>query len=113
MEVSNGDIVIVNLGDENVRVGCEQRGSRPCVVVSNNKANLHGNIIIVCPISSKKKHNIPTHCSIELSYESIVMCEQIISVDRTKIKKFVRKATSEEMKNINECLKVALNLKNE
>ena len=62
-----------------------QKGYRPCVVVSNNKANLFSKVVTVLPITSKPKTVLPTHTTISLEVESTVLAEQITTVEKDKL----------------------------
>lgn len=91
---------------------------RPCVVVSNNKANEFSDIILVCPISSKNINRyIPTWVLIRDNYKElnfskpcIIMCEQIIPVSKSKLVYSRSKITGLE-KQLDRCLKISLDLK--
>lgn len=84
---SRGDIYKVNL---RVSEGSSiQGGYRPVVVVSNDKNNVHSNVITVIPLTSKiKKTFLPTHVTISgfgLVRESQAQAEQIRQVDKKEL----------------------------
>lgn len=90
-----GDIVWVDLG---VLCGSEQGGTRPALVISNDKNNLHSPIISIVPLSSSKfkrdhKSYLPTHITISpnetgvsgIDRDSVVMCEQTRAIDKSRV----------------------------
>ena len=61
MLIKRGDIFYADL---NPVVGSEQGGIRPVLVVQNNVGNRHSPTIVVLPLSTAKKHYLPTHIHI-------------------------------------------------
>lgn len=99
-------------------VGSEQGGkNRPVLIIQNNKANTHSPTVIVAPITKKnyvgKKY--PTHIAIKqfdkLRPNSIVMLEQIKTIDKQRLKGFVTIVDDEDMKKIDKAIKVSLAIK--
>lgn len=86
--MKRGEIYTAKLPDA---VGSEQGGWRPVVIVQNDVGNEHSPTTIVCPLtSSKTKHRLPTHISISaakygLYKNSIILVEQIITVDKSRL----------------------------
>lgn len=87
-----------------------QQGSRPVIVVSNNACNKHSKVIEVVPMKRQAKNNLPTHVSIKAIYESIALCEQIKSINKYDMTRYIRTATQEEMTAIDNALKISLGL---
>jgi len=84
--IKRGDIFYADL---NPVVGSEQGGIRPVLVVQNNVGNRHSPTVIVVPISSVRKKNLPVHIQIrcsELPKNSTVLAEQIRTIDRSRLK---------------------------
>lgn len=86
-----GDIYNVDFGKD---IGTsKQCGVRPAVIISNNRANQHSPVITVVPLTSKtkKKRFLPTHVFIPYSAEfglnrsSIVLAEQIETIDKDRL----------------------------
>jgi mRNA interferase MazF len=80
-----GDVWLVNL---NPTLGREQRGIRPCLVISVDPLN-HGpaDLAIVLPITSKDKKS-PSHVAVEppeggLRELSFIKCEDIRSLSQS------------------------------
>ena len=92
MLIKRGDIFYADL---NPVVGSEQGGIRLVLVVQNNVGNRHSPTIVVLPLSTAKKHYLPTHIHIRgsktLPKDSIVLAEQIRTIDRYRLKSYVGK----------------------
>lgn len=93
-----GEIYLVDL---NGLVGSEQTGVRPAVIVQNDVGNTHSPTTIICPLTSKSKNMAATHVSLDtsdaaLKKESIVLCEQIRVVDKTRVKKRLGEITNKQ-----------------
>lgn len=106
-----GDIFWINFGDS---FGCEQRGVRPALVVQNNKGNAFAPTVLVCPITSKNKKNLPTHISIGqesgLSRESVVLFEQVTCVDKTRVMSKIGHIDGKMKQKIIECLTISFDM---
>lgn len=104
-EIYQGQIYICDLGNDNV--GSEQSGERPCLVIQNNILNYTSNIIIVIPITSKRKKYLPTHYILTnnkypfLNFnENTVLCECIRSISKKRLGKLVGQIDVEDLNNI-------------
>lgn len=103
--ISQGQIYICDLGND--IVGSEQSGERPCIVIQNNILNLTSEVIIVIPITSKKKKYLPTHYILTntkydfLEFkENTVLCECIRSISKKRMGKLVGQIDNEDLQNI-------------
>ena len=111
-----GEIYLVDL---NGRVGSEQGGSRPAVIVQNDVGNTHSPTTIICPLTSKNKNMAATHVSLlpedaGVKQESIVLCEQICVVDKARIKKKLGRITNmKKIEDINEKILISVGLREE
>ena len=83
------DIVYVDLAD---KVGSEQSGIRPCVIIQNDIGNKYcPTVIAMCLTSSLKKENMPTHCIIKktrangLKVDSMLMAETLCQISKERI----------------------------
>ena len=101
-EIKRGDVYYCRF-EKNGNV---QGGERPCVVVSNNSNNQFADIVIVAPITSKKKKRIPTHVPIVVDEESTILCEQITTVRKSDL--ISRRGHIKQMSMIDKSLKIAL-----
>lgn len=108
-EIKRGQIYWVDLekGDKSV-----QQGLRPCIVVSNNVGNYFGGTVIVAPLTSKIKP-LRVHPEIEgvRGRDSIVLTEQLRTVNKNSLGDFVREATEDEVEDLNNALSIELGLK--
>lgn len=106
MTIKKGNICFYNFSG----TGSVQRGRRPCVVVSNERANLYSNVITILPITSKIKNPLPTHTNIMLMSESTILAEQITTVEKEKLQITNLSASKEKLNDINHCLEIQLEL---
>ena len=107
-----GDIYIANL---NPFRGSEQGGTRPVLVLQNNDGNYYCPTLIVAPLSSKlKKPNLPTHFLLKkgrgLMTDSIVELEQIKTIDKCRIQRYIGKITPEQMSGVEEAIQKSLGM---
>lgn len=99
--------------------GCEQKNPRPIVIVSNNIGNYYSPTVIACGITSAVKKDLPTHVKLTekdggLYRESTILCEQIFTVDKRYLGKYMGAITNPDtLKRLNEALKISLNLQEE
>ena len=102
-----GDIYYADL---NPVCGSEQGGLRPVVVIQNNTGNKHAPTLIVAMVTTKttKKANLPTHYLIRnndaFAEPSIVLLEQIRTIDKKRIKSYLGKTTEKELLGIDKAL---------
>ena len=96
-------------------VGSEQGGYRTVIVLQNNKGNRYSTTIIVAPISSKlTKNPLPTHVMVEnncLEKKSVILLEQIRTIDKQRIREKVGFIDNKVMQQINEAIKTSLDIK--
>lgn len=108
-----GDIYLVDLG---TNIGSEQGGRRPVLLLQNDVGNHYAPTLIVAPVSSRywKKSKQPTHSLIEgidnLSSPSVVLAEQIITIDKVRVMKYLGKVPEKQMQGINKAVRVSLGL---
>lgn len=107
-----GDIYIANL---NPFRGSEQGGTRPVLVLQNNDGNYYCPTLIVAPLSSKlKKPNLPTHFLLKkgrgLMTDSIVELEQIKTIDKCRIQRYIGKIAPEQMSGVEEAIQKSLGM---
>ena len=91
-------------------VGNEQRPGRPALVVSNDTGNHFSNNVSVVFLTTKEKADLPTHCKVLCREMSTALCEGVVTVSKTRLGEFIRTATADEMKEVDNCLMVALGL---
>lgn len=111
MEISRGEIYYADLSPV---VGSEQGGVRPVLVVQNNVGNKYSPTVIIAAITSQlAKAKLPTH--IELSKEqyslpkdSVVLLEQIRTLDKRRLKEKVCVVDNLTMHKVDLALMISL-----
>lgn len=111
--IKRGEILNVVLDGR----GCEQGGERPVVVIQNNIGNTYSpTIIVACITSQLTKAKLPTHVELSaerygLKYDSIVLCEQLRTLDKKfRVKERITNLDEFTMKKIDRALRVSLDL---
>lgn len=108
-----GEIYFAELGDG---VGSEQKGTRPVVIIQNDIGNKHSGTVIVAALTSeiKSKPKLPTHYYIRsndgLYKDSVVMLEQIRTIDKTRIVCYVGQVSQSQLDGIDKALKLSVGL---
>lgn len=94
----------------------EQGGKRPVVVLQNNIGNRHSTTLIVATVTTRteKKKNQPTHVLVDsnpaFEEPSMILLEQIFTIDKSRIERFMGYASKAEMLRIDMALLVSLAL---
>ena len=97
-------------------IGSEQGGKRPVVVLQNNIENRHSPTLIVATVTTRteKKKNQPTHVLVDsnpaFEEPSLILLEQIFTIDKSRIERFMGYAAKTEMLRIDMALLVSLAL---
>lgn len=113
--MKKGDLYYAML-DENY-IGSEQTGTRPVLILQNNLGNEHSPTVIVAPITSKikSKATIPTHFYIRgyengLKQTSLVLAEQIITIDKFRLTKYIGSLRTDEVEKLDQALVISLGI---
>lgn len=90
-------------------------GQRPCIVISNDTGNHFSDNVIVIPITSRKKKQLPTHVWITsktgLRIPGTALCEHILTIPKFNLVKFIGTIHGhKEEKRLNEAIKVSIDL---
>ena len=113
MIVKRGEVYFANL---NPVVGSEQGGVRPVLIVQNDIGNRYSPTVIAAAITSRRfKTQLPTHISVQadecgLAKDSIVLLEQVRTLDKQRLKERMGSLDDKEMSKINEALSVSFGL---
>lgn len=113
MEPSRGDIYFADL---NPVLGSEQGGFRPVLIVQNDIGNKYSPTVIISAITSQiQKARLPTHVELPsrlsgLEKDSVILLEQVRTIDKRRLKKRVTKLDSEIMNKVDEGLAISLGL---
>lgn len=111
--VKRGDIYYADLSPV---VGSEQGGVRPVLIVQNDVGNKYSPTVIAAAITSQKeKAKLPTHIKLEsencgLSRDSVVLLEQIRTIDKKRLKERMGKLDDGSMQMIDQALYVSFGL---
>ena len=95
-------------------VGSEQGGVRPILVVQNNVGNRYSPTIIAAAITSQLgKAKLPTHITLPagefgLPKDSVVLLEQIRTLDKRRLKEKIGELPLNLMSRVNEALLISL-----
>lgn len=95
-------------------VGSEQGGVRPVLIVQNNVGNKYSPTIIAAAVTSQMgKAKLPTHIELPankygLPKDSVVLLEQIRTLDKKRLKEKIGELPTNVMSKVNEALLVSL-----
>lgn len=106
--VYRGEIYFIKKAYEGT--GCEVSADRPAIIVSNDIGNEHANIVEVVFLTTAEKKPMPTHVPIVCKSMSTALCENIDTVDKSRIGDFIRCCTVDEMNKVDEALMVSLGI---
>ena len=115
MTVKRGDIFYADLSPV---VGSEQGGIRPVLIVQNDVGNKYSPTVIAAAITSQKeKTKLPTHIKVSsqscgLAKDSIVLLEQIRTIDKQRLKEHMGRLDDGSMNKIDEALSISFGLGN-
>ncbi|MFZ5354462.1 MAG: type II toxin-antitoxin system PemK/MazF family toxin [Bacillota bacterium] len=113
MVIKRGDIIYADLSPV---IGSEQGGVRPVLVVQNDIGNKYSPTIIVAAITSQiNKAKLPTHVEINadeygIPKDSVILLEQIRTIDKKRLKEKVGHLSDELMKQVDEGLQISFGL---
>ena len=111
--VKRGDIFYADLSPV---VGSEQGGVRPVLIVQNDTGNKHSPTVIAAAITSQTgKARLPTHISLSahsfgLPKDSVVLLEQIRTIDRVRLREYIGRLTEEDMEQVDHALRISIGL---
>lgn len=112
--ITRGDIFYAYLG---IGKGSEQ-GSRengiPVLVIQNDVGNRYSRTLIVAPITASDKPILPTHVLLRnidfLKINSIVLLEQIKTIDSIRLSNYIGHLNKEIMAKIDIALSISVGL---
>ena len=113
MVIKRGDIFYADLSPV---VGSEQGGVRPVLIVQNDIGNKYSPTVIAAAITSQiNKAKLPTHIEISaqeygLAKDSVILLEQIRTIDRKRLRERIGHLDDELMEKVNEALNVSFGL---
>lgn len=111
--MKRGDIYYADLRPV---IGSEQGGVRPVLIIQNDIGNKHSPTVICAAITSKmNKAKLPTHIELnankyDMVKDSVILLEQLRTIDKKRLKDRVCHLDKEIMKEVNTGLMVSLEL---
>lgn len=115
MNIKRGDIYYADLSPV---VGSEQGGIRPVLIVQNDIGNRFSPTVIAAAITSQRdKAKLPTHIKLNsvesgLARDSIVLLEQIRTIDKQRLKEKLGRLDDASMELVNQALSISFGLDN-
>lgn len=112
-QVKRGDIFFADLSPV---VGSEQGGVRPVLIVQNNTGNRHSPTVIAAAITSQLgKARLPTHIELTgadcgLSRDSVILLEQVRTIDKSRLRERMGKLDEDTMRRVNNAISVSFGL---
>ena len=113
MLVKRGEIYYADLSPV---VGSEQGGVRPVLIVQNDVGNKYSPTVIAAAITSQHdKSRLPTHIEVNagscgLARDSVVLLEQIRTLDKHRLRERAGQITAADQKRVDQALDVSLGL---
>lgn len=113
MQIRRGDIFFADLSPV---VGSEQGGTRPVLVLQNDIGNQYSPTTIAAAITSQiSKAKLPTHVEVTakgsgLEKDSVILLEQIRTIDKTRLREKVTSLNEEIMNKVAQAVEISLGL---
>lgn len=113
MTIKRGEIYYADLSPV---VGSEQGGMRPVLIVQNDVGNKHSPTVIAAAITSQReKAKLPTHIDVNatacgLAKDSVVLLEQIRTIDKKRLKDRMGVLDYTSMSKVNTALSISFGL---
>lgn len=113
VQIKRGDMYYADLSPV---VGSEQGGIRPVLIVQNDVGNKYSPTVIAAAITSQiNKAKLPTHIELSaLNYglpkDSVVLLEQIRTIDKKRLREKIGHVDDALMENVNQALSISFGL---
>ena len=110
MNIRRGDIYYADLSPV---IGSEQGGLRPVLIVQNDVGNKYSPTVIAAAITSKMgKTKLPTHIDVPgddagLAKDSIILLEQIRTIDKSRLSRKVGKLSEQDIERLNKGIRIS------
>ena len=112
-EIKRGDLYYADLRPI---IGSEQGGVRPVLIIQNDVGNHFSPTVIAAAITSRRKNRwMPTHVPLRghrcgLRKYSVVLLEQIRTIDRTRLKDYIGSLNARTMDYVDHAIAVSFGL---
>ena len=113
MNIKRGDIYYADLSPV---IGSEQGGVRPVLIVQNDIGNKYSPTVIAAAITSQQgKTELPTHIEVNgdscgLAKDSVVLLEQVRTIDKRRLKEKMGALPNSDMNKINNAISISMGL---
>ena len=113
MTIKRGDIFYADLSPV---IGSEQGGLRPVLIVQNDVGNRYSPTVIAAAITSQtSKAKLPTHIEVYadsygLAKDSVVLLEQIRTIDKKRLKEHMGHLNDDVMEKVDLALSISFGL---
>lgn len=113
MTIKRGDIYYADLSPV---IGSEQGGVRPVLIVQNDIGNKYSPTVIAAAITSQQgKTELPTHIEVNgdscgLAKDSVVLLEQVRTIDKRRLKEKMGSLPNRDMNKINNAISISMGL---
>ena len=113
MVVSRGELYYADLSPV---IGSEQGGLRPVLIIQNNIGNKYSPTVIIAAITSQiSKAKLPTHIELDknrynLPKDSVVLLEQLRTLDKMRVKDRIGSLDDSAMKKIDVAIMISLGI---
>ncbi len=113
MQIRRGEIYYADLSPV---VGSEQGGTRPVLIIQNDIGNQYSPTTIIAAITSQiSKAKLPTHVELPagkagLGKNSVILLEQIRTIDKSRLLERVALLQDELMTKVNQAIEISLGL---
>ena len=110
-QVKRGQIYYADLSPV---VGSEQGGTRPVLIIQNDVGNKYSPTVIACAVTSQlTKAKLPTHIEVKhgqfgLAKDSVILLEQIRTLDKRRLKECVGSLDTSTMKRVDRAILISL-----
>lgn len=112
-KIKRGDMYYADLSPV---IGSEQGGIRPVLIVQNDAGNRFSPTLIVAAITSRtdSKAKLPTHTPLHAAHglerDSMVLLEQVRTIDRRRLQEYIGALDEDNMERVNRALAVSFGL---
>lgn len=106
--MKRGEVYYAELGPV---YGSEQGGTRPVLVVQNNKGNRYSSTTLVAAMTTRVKSPLPTHVAVKIGdVNNTILLEKLREISKARLVSHVCTLSEEQMAKVDTALKISLGL---
>ena len=115
-KIRRGEIYLADLGEVNFYSNSSiQTGYRPVVIIQSDITTKNSNVVTVAPVTSKNRtKKMKSHVTIDgtcgISKESLVLLEQITTIDKSQLDRKIGVLTEEKLEELRQSIMFVLGL---